>query len=690
MSTTPAHPTDDGANETSATRGNPSITVENTTSLSADSAPHFLPVRWGRLAAITIPLIILNTGWIANSEMKTWVTEATVSSLFMGVTFILFVATLVNLAVRRFVSRAAALNQPELMALYTMLSMSSVVAGVGHFGFFLPFLAGPFDPHAPNGDWRQWLYLLPRSIGPRDPAVLLPFFVGHSNFFQARIVHAWIYPLAVWCSFFLVILWTTLCLASVLRRKWEEEEHLPFPIIALPLEMTRDGAPLYANGYLWLGFAIPAILHSLNSLHSLFPPLPSAPINSERDFVTNFALPTPWSGMGTLFYMLHPVGVGFGYIVSTDVSFSLWFFYLLKKIVDVISTALGMRNPAVGWWYADGDGEFPFYNAQGWGAWTVLGALALWMARKDIRAIIERAFDDDRRNPADSNEPMTARTAVFGFAGGFITLCAFIWVLGGSWWLPVAFLGIYILILLTLARLRAETAVVSSELVWVNPQNILTAVVGTNSLSHADLVHTGMLSWFNADYRTPGLSHELEGLVGQHRARGRLSPLVTAIMVAAAVAMIAALVWDLQLYYTYGASSSNVNWWRIQKGMEPWNDIQGWIQNPLPADPHMIGGLLFGAGVTLLLSMLRLRFVGFPFHPAGYALNVTFANDFFWGDMLLAWTIKVLILRYGGMKTYRNSVPFFLGLILGDFVTGSIWSIVGAVFRLDLFRTFPT
>jgi len=39
---------------------------------------------------ISIPLIILNCGWIANSEMKTGVTEVTISSLFAGVLFILF------------------------------------------------------------------------------------------------------------------------------------------------------------------------------------------------------------------------------------------------------------------------------------------------------------------------------------------------------------------------------------------------------------------------------------------------------------------------------------------------------------------------------------------------------------------------------------------------------------------------
>jgi hypothetical protein len=85
-----------------------------------------------------------------------------------------------------------------------------------------------------------------------------------------------------------------------------------------------------------------------------------------------------------------------------------------------------------------------------------------------------------------------------------------------------------------------------------------------------------------------------------------------------------------------------------------------------------------------------MRFVGFPFHPAGYVLNTSFANDFFWCDMFVAWAIKSLLIRYGGASALRAALPFFLGLILGDFVTGSVWSIIGAVFHFDLFRTFAS
>jgi len=646
------------------------------------------PVRWPYVFAVALPLIVLNCGWIANSEMKTYVTELTISTLFLGVTFLLFVVTLANLLVARLAGGRASMTQPEMMALYSMLSMSSVVAGVGHLGFLLPFLANPFYYQTTANGWSSFWHLLPPYIGPRDPEILRGFFLGHSTALDARVLEAWAYPLAVWSVFFLVLLWTTLCLAAILRRRWEDEEHLPFPVLALPLEMTREGAPLYRQPLLWGGFAIPFVLHSLNSLQSIIPTLPTMKMNSVHDLIADGGLQYPLTGAGTLFYQLHPAGIGFGFLINTDVSFSLWFFYLAKKALDIWAASRNWRDVATGW-TVDANGQFPYFSYQGWGAWLALSLAALWAGRSYFRAYAARAFRGDRQG-VDRDEPMSARLAVFGFLAGFLALSAFVWSSGGSWWLPLAFLAVYLLLMVTLSRLRAETAVLSSELVWINPQSMIPVLTGTSALSQPDLTHIGMLSWFNGDYRAAAMPHQLEAFVGLRRAGGKLSPLVSALMLAAAVAVVAALLWDLQLYYVNGAAGGNVNSWRISKGSEPWVSLQNALHSPKAASGAAPGAMLAGAAIVFLLSALRTQFVGFPLHPAAYALNMSFANDFFWCDMLLAWLVKSCVLRYGGIKLYRQALPFFLGLILGDYVTGSVWSLIGTFFHLSLFRTFAT
>ena len=52
-----------------------------------------------------------------------------------------------------------------------------------------------------------------------------------------------------------------------------------------------------------------------------------------------------------------------------------------------------------------------------------------------------------------------------------------------------------------------------------------------------------------------------------------------------------------------------------------------------------------------------------------------------WFPVFISWVIKSLILRYGGLKIDRKAAPLFMGLILCDFLTGCIWSIIGTLFR---------
>ena len=219
--------------------------------------PAVQKLRWLPILLSTLPLIVLNTGWIANSEMKTNVTEITISTLFIGIAFIFFLASLMNLAVRRLLGPKAALTQAELMMLYTLLSVSSVIAGVGNLGFFAPFLTNVTWYAGETNGYHGFWNLLPSCIGPRDPSVLRGFYEGQSTFFRPEIMRAWAGPLITWGVFFLILFWTTLCLAAIVRRRWAEDEHLPFPVVALPLEMSREGAPVYKNALLWFGFAIP-------------------------------------------------------------------------------------------------------------------------------------------------------------------------------------------------------------------------------------------------------------------------------------------------------------------------------------------------------------------------------------------------------------------------------------------------
>jgi len=643
------------------------------------------PTRWALAVLLSLPLIALNCYWIANSEMKTGVTEVTISSLFMGVTFILFVLTMLNLATLALFPRAA-LRQAEMLVMYVMLSISSVVAGVGHFGFFLPFLGNLFwnDFKQPDQKWNRIFPFLPKWFGPRNTDTVLKYFYeGNSSAFHAEFIRAWSVPVFIFGLFFLVLIWTMMCVSVVLRRQWADNEHLTFPVIYLPVEMTRSSGELYKNRLLWIGFAVPFVIQSLNSLNSIFPTIPCWHVNQIQnlgDVIRN----RPWNGIDAMPYAVHPAGVGLGFLVSTDMLFSTWAFYLLFKFLNVVGVGAGWRDPAQGWFGLDAP-QFPFWGYQSWGAWLALALMALWLGRRYLAEFVRRAWSRDY-NAQDLEEPMSPRVALLGFLFGFAFLWGFgVWV-GMTGWLAFLFLLIFILLMLSLSRIRAEAAVPSTELVWVNPQQMLASVLGTANFSHRELTGMALMSWFNTDYRAAAMPHEFEGFKAMSMARARLKPLVICILIAAVVAIAAASITDLQMYYVNGAATAKVNGWRITKGNEPWADLSGWWNNPRPTEPAAVLGMIGGFAITMLLT----RWFEFPFHPAAYVLNTSFMMEFFWLDFIVAWICKSFVLRYGGMKAYRNALPFFLGLILGDFVTGSAWSIIGVLLNLNLYRTFAT
>ena len=83
-----------------------------------------------------------------------------------------------------------------------------------------------------------------------------------------------------------------------------------------------------------------------------------------------------------------------------------------------------------------------------------------------------------------------------------------------------------------------------------------------------------------------------------------------------------------------------------------------------------------GASVMWLLMFLRQQFIWWPLHFIGFPVAASTPLAAAWFPIFLAWMIKGLILKYGGIRTYRLMLPFFLGLILGEFTSAGLWVIV--------------
>lgn len=75
-------------------------------------------------------------------------------------------------------------------------------------------------------------------------------------------------------------------------------------------------------------------------------------------------------------------------------------------------------------------------------------------------------------------------------------------------------------------------------------------------------------------------------------------------------------------------------------------------------------------------SFMRNRLLWWPIHPMGLAVGATWPMQCVWFSIFIAWMIKAVILKYGGIGIFRKLRPLFLGLILGGFATAGIWLII--------------
>ena len=76
---------------------------------------------------------------------------------------------------------------------------------------------------------------------------------------------------------------------------------------------------------------------------------------------------------------------------------------------------------------------------------------------------------------------------------------------------------------------------------------------------------------------------------------------------------------------------------------------------------------------------MRVRFLWWPLHPAGYAVSSSWGLKMTWFSILIASIVKFIILKYGGLKAHRRAIPFFLGIILGEFMIRGLWFIIGMI-----------
>ena len=120
-----------------------------------------------------------------------------------------------------------------------------------------------------------------------------------------------------------------------------------------------------------------------------------------------------------------------------------------------------------------------------------------------------------------------------------------------------------------------------------------------------------------------------------------------------------------------------------------WLEAASRIQAPQPTDWASLGVLGVSGLCTWAMLLFRTHFLWWPLHPAGYALSMNFGVEYFWSCLVIAWAVKLIVLRYGGYKTYAKTMPFVFGVLLGEQLFGAFWSVMSIILKRPIYDFSP-
>lgn len=629
-----------------------------------------------RAIMLGLALIPVNSYWIFMTEIVRYQGHPTTISLFYSSIFNLVMLILANTLIRRLAPRYV-FSQGELITIYVMINIGSALVGHDSLQILVSLMPYTARYATTENKWHQlFADRLPDWLVVKDPTAVKNFYQS-GNLYDPVNYGPWLVPVLCWSAFVLVLVGMFLCMNVLLRKQWTEREKLSYPLVQLPFDMTAEGAPIFKQKLLWIGFAIVAVIDIVNGLSVLYPSIPSFPIKLPD---ANIGLTTrPWNFIGWLPIRFYPFGIGLGMLLPVDLLFSCWFFFLVWKTQLLLTGVFGLETIR----------GMPFVNEQSFGAYMGISAFAIAVSRHHF-INLGKHFLGMKTDIDDADEPIPYKWAMWFILLGTLFLVWFSRKAGMSGWVIAPFFLIYFAMSIAITRMRAELGPPAHDLHAAGPDAIITNILGPRELGTRNLSVMSMYFWFNRAYRSHVMPIQLESYKLAERTRMSYKRLTWAMMLASVVGTYAAFWIILHLLYQRGAAMRvgppNVP---LIFGGEPWGRMDGWVKVPLPGDVNRGMAVAVGFAVTIVLNSLRMRIPWFPFHPVGYAVSSSWSMNLLWVALLIAWLIKLVVLRYGGLKLYRQVLPFFLGIILGECVVGSLWTIIGIMLNVPSYAFWP-
>jgi hypothetical protein len=477
---------------------------------------------------------------------------------------------------------------------------------------------------------------------------------------------AWVVPVFWWLTFFAGLLSVGVCTVVLFRKQWVEHERLSYPLAQIPVLLTEQAPenqspwPAFMRKRAFvIGFTVTflAMLWNIGSYWKLWP---SLPIDAKNGFELGLgrAFPTQVIRMNLISFTL-------SFFINVDVLFSIWVFQIFNTLEQGTLYRIGVT--------AGSGSVVPggLVAVQFIGGMIAFVVFVIWSARRHLKEVW-RHVRGGATTLRDADELISYRAAVLIGGMGLLYIIGWLHVIGMS--LPVIFLLLAFLFTfyLALCRVLAETGLVMVDLP-INAHEFTIGMVGSGNLSPQNLTALGLGSAFARNWKTFPM------IIPSHIARlrallqGHGQTLFLWMAVTFGVSVLTAVAFTMYCGYRLGGAANF--YVDIAGGPGFYDLIVTWMKNSNRIASTEILFLLSGGAITTGIIVARYLFPWWPLSPIGFvvAAGGSLRSAFF--PVLLAWLIKIILLRIGGVKMYRDAQPLMLGILFGH-VAGAGLSIL--------------
>ena len=508
---------------------------------------------------------------------------------------------------------------------------------------------------------------------------------------------AWIRPFLFWGPLLLTVAIALTGLALVVHRQWADHEQIPYPIVSFAQAMLpsrgKAWGEVFSSRLFWTGAAAVFLVHANNYAAAWWPDY-LVPVRLQYDFTPLLArMPTfaRGGGWGILYPRVLFAVVGFAYLLSTEVSFSMGIAPYAYAYFNGLCLGYGVQVSQN--FFALENIERNLYG----GAFLGIACVMLYNGRRYYASVLRRSLGLPDIDQPEASAVWGARVLMVAALGFVAQLVA----VGIDWQLAALYVFVFLLISTVLSRVVAETGAFFIHC-WFYPGALLMSFLGAAAFGPRTLCILFFVTLIlMIDPREILMPFAVHAFALLDRSKVKLGKPAMLGVVAVAVGLVVAATATLYWQYDRGAmtvgdgwSLNNMRWpfdnaAKLTKRLEVLGltPDEGHVQprglaRIAAAKPH-VGGMIgfFSAfGLVLLFTYCRMHFPRFPLHPVLFLVLGSYQSRYMGFSFLLGWLVKALVVKYGGGHSYVKVKPLMLGLIAGEMVAGAVSMAIGAVY----------